>query len=44
VRRLRLTGRRGLLGEVKRQVALTVRRRRRDGDQDAAAWWQDQLR
>jgi aminoglycoside phosphotransferase (APT) family kinase protein len=39
-----LTGRRGLLGEVKRQVMLTVHRRRRDGAQDAAARWQDQLR
>jgi hypothetical protein len=38
-----LTGRLGLLGEVKRQVMLTVRRRRRDGAQDAAAWWHDQL-
>lgn len=38
-----LTDRRSLLGEVKRQVALTVRRRRRDGAEDVAAWWQDQL-
>jgi hypothetical protein len=38
-----LTGRRGLLGEIKHQVRLTVRRRRGDGDRDAAAWRQAQL-
>jgi hypothetical protein len=38
-----LTGGHGLLGEIKRQVRLTVRRRRGDGDGDAAAWWQAQL-
>ncbi len=34
----------GLLGEIKRQVSrTTVRRRRRDGAEDADALWQDQL-
>jgi len=39
-----LTGRRGLLAEVKRQVSQTVRRRRGDGAEDAAAGWHGQLR
>jgi len=38
-----ITGRDGLLDEVKRRVACTVRRRRADGAAGPATWWQAQL-
>jgi hypothetical protein len=38
-----LTGQRGLLGEIKHQVRLTLRRRRGGRDRGAAAWRQAQL-